>query len=125
MSMSDANPYSNPSQQPAGSSMVRPSQTMTLRRLDVFSVGKMLGVLYTIVGLFFGAIFAIVGLISAAAGGGAGAGDVVVSGVVGALFMVIMVPILYGIGGFIGGVIMAALYNLCANFVGGVRFDLE
>ena len=36
-----------------------------------------------------------------------------------------MLPIVYGLIGFVGGVLMACLYNLAARLVGGVRLLLD
>ncbi len=36
-----------------------------------------------------------------------------------------LLPIFYIVGGFIGGIIVAALYNLCAKLVGGIKITLE
>jgi hypothetical protein len=33
-------------------------------------------------------------------------------------------PIFYGVMGFIGGVVMAAMYNLVASFTGGIKMEL-
>jgi hypothetical protein len=40
---------------------------------------------------------------------------------VGALFL----PIIYGVTGFIGGLIYAAVYNLTAKFTGGLEVTLD
>ena len=38
---------------------------------------------------------------------------------------VIALPNFYGIMGFVGGIIMAAIYNFVAGIVGGLELDLE
>ena len=38
---------------------------------------------------------------------------------------IILFPILYGILGFLGGLITALPYNLIARFVGGIELELE
>jgi len=40
-------------------------------------------------------------------------------------WMVIVLPIVYGVGGLIGGLIMGGLYNLISKWVGGLEFDFE
>ena len=39
--------------------------------------------------------------------------------------MAIAAPIFYGVIGFIGGVLSAALYNLFAKWVGGIEVEVE
>ena len=38
---------------------------------------------------------------------------------------IVAMPIFYGVGGFIGGIITAALYNLFQKWVGGVKIELQ
>ena len=38
---------------------------------------------------------------------------------------VIVMPIIYGVLGFIGGIISAAMYNLIAGFVGGIEMEFD
>jgi len=40
-------------------------------------------------------------------------------------FMIILAPILYGICGFIGGLIMSSVYNLVSKWIGGLEFEIE
>ncbi len=75
-------------------------------------------------GLVFGAVYLIIGLI-------AGVLLFVLSLVVpeqtafGGVAALILSPLLYGVLGFIGGIIVAALYNLVAPLVGGIRVETE
>ena len=39
--------------------------------------------------------------------------------------MIILGPILYGIGGFIGGLLMGWVYNLVSKWIGGIEFEFE
>ena len=87
-----------------------------LKRVKVMSVAKIFAVLYFGIGLIFVPFMLLI--LSAAPSQsslpfGVGAGF--------AIFM----PFIYGIMGFIGGAIAAALYNLAARFAGGIEFDLE
>ena len=38
---------------------------------------------------------------------------------------VIFAPLLYGIGGFIGGAINAVIYNVIAEITGGIRLEFD
>lgn len=40
------------------------------------------------------------------------------------LFLLLLAPVLYAMIGFIGGVILAVVYNLLAQWTGGIEFTL-
>ncbi len=93
---------------------------MVIKRVGVLSVGKMYGAVCTAMGLVFGVLFAAIGSLGstfAQASGGmmpfAGMG----------IAAVIVIPIMYGIFGFIGGVIGAVFYNMFAGMVGGIEIE--
>ncbi|MGH9937107.1 MAG: hypothetical protein ACREAM_12720 [Blastocatellia bacterium] len=91
-----------------------------VKRVRVLSVGKVLGVLYALLGLLLGGILSLLSLAGAVASG-------LDEGIAGVLFgvgAVVIVPLFYGGVGFIGGIIMAALYNLVASFIGGIEVEL-
>jgi hypothetical protein len=79
-------------------------------RVSSLSVAKVFGLIYGFIGLL-GAMF--FGVLAAAD----------VPGSVGGVFLVLM-PVLYALGGFIGGLILGAVYNVAAGVVGGVVIDL-
>ena len=103
---------------------------MTIRRFGVFSVAKMqsllMGVIGLIVGVIYGLIFIFVGAAFSALGVSGDAPNLggVPSIVVGIVLM-IAIPIIYAILGFIIGTIWALVYNGAAGIVGGIKFDLE
>ncbi|QDV83598.1 hypothetical protein [Stieleria sp.] len=115
--MSTGNPYETPN---VAQSVTSTRRTVTVKRLDVMSCGIMLGVLYALIGLLVGGLFSLMAL-----GGVAAQGGDAMAGLIGGIGAIILMPLFYGVGGFIGGVIGALLYNLCATFVGGIKFDLE
>jgi hypothetical protein len=100
---------------------------MVLRSVGVLSCGKIMGILYAVMGLLLGGFFALIALAGAAAPQGQGGGGpdpaAMMAGM--GIMAVIVMPIMYGIIGFIGGIIMAAIYNLVAGVVGGLEFDFE
>lgn len=103
---------------------------MTIRRFSVFSVAKVQGLLGFVIGLIigvlYGAFFMIFGAaISSLAPNGEQALGSGVGAVVAGLIIMVVVPIFYGILGFVGGAIGALVYNVAAGVVGGVRFELE
>jgi hypothetical protein len=82
-----------------------------LTRVTPLKAGIVLGILYGIGGL----IAAPFVLIAAFAGN---------QGVQG-IALAVMLPIIYAVGGFIGGIIAAALYNLVAKWTGGFEFEVS
>ena len=45
-------------------------------------------------------------------------------GAVGAIFIAVLVPVVYAVMGFIGGAISALIYNLIAQKIGGIEIQL-
>ena len=87
-----------------------------LLRIGPLKAGLILGVLYALLGLLF-VPFLIFGAVIGKASGGGGAG-------ISVLFAV-LIPLFYGVAGFIGGVISAALYNFIVKFTGGLEVEVE
>jgi len=97
---------------------------MILKRVGPLSCGKIGGLLYGLMGLLFGAIFALFSLVGAGfAGSDLGGG--MLPGAIFGVGAVIMLPLFYGVMGFVGGVITAALYNFVAGLIGGLEVELE
>lgn len=95
---------------------------MILKSVGIMSVGKIMGVLYAVLGFIGGCFMSLVAMAGIAAnnqgGPGAGAGMLFGAGAI------ILMPIFYGIMGFIGGIISAALYNFLAGVIGGIEMNL-
>jgi hypothetical protein len=86
------------------------------------SCAKIAGLLYALIGLVVGAVVSLIGIV-----GGLASNDIA-----GAAFpaifgagAIIILPIFYGCLGFVGTLIMAALYNLLAGAVGGIEVDVQ
>jgi hypothetical protein len=97
---------------------------MKIRSVGPLSVGKIFGAIYASLGLVIGLVFAFVSLVGAAIAAnqqGAAAGLPPVALGIAAIFFA---PLFYGLMGFIGGVITAALYNVAARFMGGIEIDV-
>jgi len=93
-----------------------------IKRFGVLSVGKILGILYAILGIIVGAMFTALSLLAAVSSSNQGAG------IVGLLFgvgAIIFFPIFYGIMGLIFGMLTAFLYNLVASRIGGIEVETE
>jgi len=95
---------------------------MIVKRVGIVSVAKIYGAISLAFGLFFGICLALASMVGVGLSGGehpASLGAMLGAGAVVAL------PIFYGVMGFIGGAIGAALYNIFAGMVGGVRIEVE
>ena len=95
---------------------------MVIRRVGPLSVAKIAGTLYAVIGLIIGGVVSLVAIVG---GFGANTGN---SSMIGAMIgtgSIIMFPIFYGCLGFVGSLIVAAIYNVLAGAVGGVEVDLQ
>ncbi len=98
---------------------------MMIRRIGVLSLGKVLGVLYAVLGLIFGALFAIVSLPGAAVGMASSESSDAIVGLLFGVGFVIFLPIFYGILGYVFGLIGTLLYNGIAHLIKGIEIELE
>lgn len=98
---------------------------MVIARIVPMSLGKMLGGLYAILGLLGGVFFAIAveGLRSllmffpADSPFGMGEGSPV------GLVVVLVLPLVYGVIGFVSGFLIACVYNWIARLFGGIELE--
>lgn len=95
---------------------------MEVRKIDALSLAKVFAVLYAIMGLVFGAFVSVLPLFAGTAA--TGQSEDALTGVFG-VAAVIVFPVLYGVIGFVGCLIMAGLYNRIAGVLGGVRIELR
>jgi hypothetical protein len=100
---------------------------VVITRIAPMSAAKISGLLYALFGFIAGAL---ISLFMTVLGGmvpsdsDAGMGFPMVGMFFGA-GAIIMLPIFYGILGFIGGAIGAFLYNLVAGWIGGIEMDVR
>ena len=102
---------------------------MTIKRFGVISVAKMYGLLMFIFGLVFGVIYGLILIVFGAAISALGPGSDATAGgvstVVMGIAMMIGLPLVYGVMGFVMGAIGALIYNGVAGIIGGIKFELE
>ena len=102
---------------------------MTIKRFGVVSVAKMYGLLMFIFGLVFGVIYGLILIVFGAAISALGPGSDATAGgvstVVMGIAMMIGLPLVYGVMGFVMGAIGALIYNGVAGIIGGIKFELE
>jgi hypothetical protein len=96
---------------------------MVVRRVGVLSLAKVSGVLYALIGLIFGGLISLFSIVGSSLGGSA-AKDAF-GGIMFGAAAVIIIPICYGLLGFIGSLIAGALYNVIAGMVGGIELELQ
>ena len=98
-----------------------------LRHITVVQFALVVAVLYALLGVLLGlAWWLILSPIMMAGMKGSGVSAPGVAAMTGIGFLAILIfPIMYGIIGFIAGLIYAALYNLAARWTGGIEFKLE
>lgn len=90
-----------------------------LKKIGVLSLAKLQAITMALVGFIIGIIFFIGGLFFGITTDSIGIG-------MGFSFLsIIIFPIIYGVMGFIGGVIGALLYNLSSKWTGGIEIYLE
>lgn len=81
-----------------------------IKKVNPYKLGTVFALLYGVLSVFIFLIAAMLG---------------VVSGQPVAWWMIFLFPILYSIAGFIGGLVLGAIYNLVAKWVGGVEVETE
>ena len=92
---------------------------MTIKRIAPLQAAKIAGVLYTILCIPFVILFWLIALIGGPSASRPGLGPLV-GGI-----MIIVLPIIYGVVGFLITLLSAWLYNVVAGMVGGLRLDVE
>ena len=90
---------------------------MVIRRLGPLSCAKVVGLVYLILGLVFGACLSLISIL-----GFAGGTNSVLQGMFGVSAIVVL-PIFYGLLGFLGTLIMTSLFNLVVGITGGIEVD--
>jgi hypothetical protein len=100
-----------------------------IKRIAPLQAGKMMGVLHACMGLIFLPIFmlaAAAGALAQHAQGPQNAAAAPVAVATGIMFgMGLLMPVIYGVMGFVFGIIFAAIYNLIARWIGGIEVEVE
>ena len=102
---------------------------LRIRKLGVLSVAKMYAAIMLVVSLLisipYGIIIIVYGLFGASLVGGNAGLAVGGGGIVVGILVMIGIPIVYSLIGFVGGALGALLYNVFSNFVGGIEIEVE
>jgi hypothetical protein len=97
---------------------------MQLKRIGPFSLARLAAGLYGAIGLFLGACFAIAALVGMTIAHEAADANPLV-GVVFGVGAIVFLPLIYGVLGALMALVIAALYNLLAGWLGGIELTLE
>ena len=99
---------------------------MVIKRIGVLKAGVIQASIMALFGLIIGLCFLLFGtMLAGLTGGSDGTAAAGALGMLGGMGMVIFLPIMYGVTGFLAGVIGAAVYNLVAGMVGGLEIEVE
>jgi len=102
---------------------------LRIKKFGVLSVAKIQGLIGLVIGLIIGVIYGLFIIAYSVFGGAMLGGDagraLGGSGVLVGIGLMIAMPILYGVIGFIGGAIGAVIYNIFARIVGGLEIEVE
>ncbi|MAG50087.1 hypothetical protein CL621_00410 [archaeon] len=90
-----------------------------VKRLNVLSVAKITALFGIFFGLVAGILFAIVSKLSVEAM------PAELAAMPFGMQSIFILPIFYGITYFLGGIVGAAIYNLFAKWIGGIKIDLS
>lgn len=91
-----------------------------IKSVGVFSVARILGLMYACLGLIFAPLLLLIGVVAAAAG----QRNNPLAGIF-SVGIALLLPVFYGVIGFVAGLIGALLYNLFARWVGGFELEIE
>ncbi len=118
-----SNPFASPesTEQNFGNS----NRSITrLKRVGVVSSGILMGAGGAVMGLLAGGIFFLISLAGVGAAANAGNGPDPAAAFIGmGVGAIFILPIMYGIGGFIAGIIYAFIYNVLAGMTGGLEME--
>ena len=96
-----------------------------ITRIGPLSLGKLMGGLGAVFGLFIGMIFTVVSLFGAAMMAAGSSGAESLFGIVFGIGAIFVFPILYGGFSFLQGVVVAAIANVAMRVFGGLEIQLS
>jgi hypothetical protein len=91
-----------------------------IKRIAPLQLGKMLAVVYGLIGLVVIPFFMIMSAVMPQMPAEQRAGFMALG-----MGFILFLPVMYAIIGFIGGLIGACIYNIVAKWVGGIEVEVE
>ena len=93
----------------------------TVRSVGVLSFAKIFGLIHACFGLVFAPFFLLAGIVASIGNDKSAA---ILGGTFG-IVMALLMPVLYGVMGFVMGAVGALIYNPIAGWIGGIELRLE
>ncbi len=98
---------------------------MVIKRIGALSLAKIAAVLYAGIGLLIGAVFALIGMAGFAGQMGGASSALPFGGMLFGVGAIVILPICYGVMGFIFTLIGATIFNVAAGLTGGVEIEVQ
>jgi hypothetical protein len=115
-----SNPYNAPLQPQPAAAPASHVRMLHIKEIDPMSLGTLNAAFGACFGVIAGVIVLAISILGAAVGAGSFA-TAILTGV----GVLVFSPAVYGLAGFIGGLISAVLYNFVAGLAGGVGIKVE
>ncbi len=101
---------------------------MVLKKIGIISLARIAAIIYAFLGFVIGIFVAFVVSIGSIAGSRFSElsnGPSPLIGLVFGIGSIVIFPIIYGLLGFLMGLIVSALYNWIVGFTGGIELEME
>jgi hypothetical protein len=98
--------------------------TKKLKRIAPVKFGIILGIVYGLISLIFIPFFLLIAVASAFAPATENNPHPAI-GIGVAIVFAVLAPVMYGVMGLLGGMLMAWIYNVAAGWVGGIEVEVE
>ncbi len=101
---------------------------LRIKKMGVWSLMKMYGIVGLIIGLLIGIPYGLVIIVFSLLGASFGSNEALAiggGGIVMGIVVMIVIPIAYAVFGLIGGAFAALIYNLFAMIAGGIEVEVE
>lgn len=101
---------------------------LRIKKLGIWSVSKMYGIMALIIGLLIGIPYGLIVIIFSLVGASIGGNEALAvggGGIVMGIILMIGIPVGYAVMGIIGGAVGALIYNLFAAIAGGIEIEVE
>jgi len=100
---------------------------MIVKRVSPLSVAKVAGILYALMGFCFGLLFSLASIVLRGSVPGLSSAPEFppAFAVLFGAGAIVVLPVFYGVLGFVFALIGAALYNLVSGWVGGIELETQ